>query len=172
LGSVVANGSGNFTFTLPQALASGQGIRTMSTSQQSGVIAGKGSGTTTQTSVLYTPVVPITTVTISGPTTGKTNTAYDFTIAVAPANVTVPLNYLISATGFQAQSIPNSTALTLEGPYTWSTAGVKTIEVRVENAGGVMTKTHQITISASGGGNPTPVPPSSSGKVYIPLVSR
>jgi len=172
LGSVVANGSGNFTFTLPQTLAAGQGIRTMSTSQQSGVIAGKGAGTTTQTSILYTPVVPIASVTIGGPTTGMTNTSYEFTIAVGPANVTLPLNYLISATGYQPQSIANSTALALEGPYSWSTPGVKTIEVRVENAGGVMTRSHQITISAPTGGTPTPVPPSSSGKIFIPVVSR
>lgn len=166
LGSVIANGSGNFTFTLPQALTAGQGIRTMSTSMANGVMAGYGAGTTTQTSRLYTPPVAIGSVVVNGPATGVTGTEYDFDINVGPVNVTTPLDYLVSATDMTPITLDDSDELALVGSFVWTTPGVKTITVRATNVLGPMTGTFQITISnppSSGGGG---------GKVYIPLVER
>jgi hypothetical protein len=53
LGATVANGSGNWSATLPFALSSGQGIRTTSTTAQFNTISGMSAGTTTKLSELY-----------------------------------------------------------------------------------------------------------------------
>lgn len=53
LAVVNANGSGNWTATLPAALAFGQGLRTTSTTAQNNTISGMSLGTTTGLSVLY-----------------------------------------------------------------------------------------------------------------------
>jgi hypothetical protein len=53
---VTADGSGNWTATLPAALTPGQGIRTTSTTAAYGTIASLSAGTTTGLSDVYTPV--------------------------------------------------------------------------------------------------------------------
>lgn len=170
LGSATANGSGNWSFTLPQALTDSQGLRTISTVQSSGVISGKGAGTSAQNSVLYTPVVPITAVTITGPTTGVVNDVKGYTITVSPANATLPIDYEITVTGYTPQTISGSDAIELEGDFAWPTPGAKIFTVRAENAGGAASKTVSITITQPGGGGGGGG--TGSGKVYIPIVNR
>ncbi|MEM7708588.1 MAG: hypothetical protein AAF358_23735 [Pseudomonadota bacterium] len=58
LGSATANGSGDFTFTLPSNIGGGQGIRTTSTSQADNVIPGTLAGTTSEPSELFVPILP------------------------------------------------------------------------------------------------------------------
>jgi hypothetical protein len=59
LGSATANASGNWSFTLPAALAFGQGLRTTSTTAQYGTISGMNAGTTVGLSALYKPTQKI-----------------------------------------------------------------------------------------------------------------
>jgi hypothetical protein len=53
LAVVIADASGNWAATIPAPLASGQGIRTISTSAQYNTIPLMGAGTTAGLSVLY-----------------------------------------------------------------------------------------------------------------------
>ena len=50
---VTANASGNWSATLPAPLATGQALRTTSTTAQNNTITGMSLGTTTGLSVLY-----------------------------------------------------------------------------------------------------------------------
>ncbi len=167
LGSATANGSGNWSFTLPQALTDSQGLRTISTVQSSGIISGKGAGTSAQNSVLYTPIKPLTGVTITGPTSSLVNNVNGYTISVTPANATLPIDYEIIVTGFNPQTISGSDAIELKGDFAWTVPGAKTFTVRAENAGGAVSRTISITVTQPGGGGGT-----SNGKVYIPIVNR
>lgn len=170
LGSVTANASGAFTFVLAQPLAAGQGLRTMSTPQSSGIISGKGAGTTVQNSPLYTPIKPITAITIAGPVTGTVSSVYRYTITVTPGDATLPVDYLVTVTGYNPQAINGSDDLVLAGDFSWSTPGAKSFTVRAENAGGVVTNSIQVNISnPDNPGNPGG---GSGNKVYIPLVGK
>jgi hypothetical protein len=58
LAVVTADAQGNWSATLPQPLAAGEGIRTTSTTAQWGTIANMSAGTTTGLSELYLPTAP------------------------------------------------------------------------------------------------------------------
>jgi hypothetical protein len=58
LAVVTADAQGNWTATLPRALAAGDGIRTTSTTAQWGTITNMGAGTTTGLSEFYPPTAP------------------------------------------------------------------------------------------------------------------
>lgn len=53
VGSAIADGNGNWSFTLPAPLTAGAGLRTMSTPQNSSIIGSYGAGTTTGISERY-----------------------------------------------------------------------------------------------------------------------
>jgi hypothetical protein len=53
LGTAIADANGNWTLTLPAPLVAGQGLRTVSTTRDYGVIANFEAGTSTQMSALY-----------------------------------------------------------------------------------------------------------------------
>ncbi|MFN8444391.1 MAG: hypothetical protein U0175_26645 [Caldilineaceae bacterium] len=90
LGEATADSNGNFSFSMTQTLPSGVGIRTSSTTQSAGVIGNYLAGTTTQFSKLY---LPMSSVVISGPSTGSVGITYTFTITVSPVGATIPLSY-------------------------------------------------------------------------------
>jgi len=185
LGSALADANGDFSFTLSQPLPAGAGLRTNSTTQSSGVIGSYFAGTTTKTSKLF---LPMTSLTIKGPTTGQPGVEYKFPITVSPAGATAPFSYTVNTTDF-SPLIEEFDSPTVTATYTWATGGVKTIEVTVANDLGSLTTTHQIEISGSGSETPTPTPTStpsgptptptatstpgaSSQGVYLPLVTR
>jgi len=101
------------------------------------------------------PVPPCTTapaieVTISGPTTGITNTAYTFTATVSPFTAAQPITYAWQATG--QPPVTHTDGLSDTVIFTWPTSGTRTITVTATNAEETATDTHVITI-----GRPVPV---------------
>ncbi len=95
-------------------------------------------------------LVALTGVSIDGPAEGRVNTSYAFAATVAPVTATSPITY----TWTPAPSGGQGTAVAI---YIWPTAGIKTISVTAENAGGSAIDTHQIGIAY---------------EVYLPLVLR
>ncbi len=103
-----------------------------------------------------TPCTALTGVTISGPTSGYTNTQYAFTAAPTPANATTPITYTWSPA-------PDSGQGTATARYTWQTVETKAITVTAQNCGGSAVDTHTVTIA------PRPV---LSRFIYLSLVLR
>ena len=106
-------------------------------------------GTVTETFqiTISTPETAMDEVSVTGPSTGVINNAYDFTITVTPAGATTPLNYAVNATDATEQTLSSQNSA-IVATYTWTTPGVKTITVTVENDLGTVTETFEITISA------------------------
>jgi hypothetical protein len=101
--------------------------------------------TTTVTSI------PLTGVTIDGPTSGYINIPYTFTARIAPPTATLPITCAWSPT----PALEEGCALVT---YTWSTTGAKTITVTATNAGGTASDTHPFLVEWR--------------KVYLPMVLR
>jgi hypothetical protein len=90
--------------------------------------------------IVFKPsVVPLTGVTISGPTTGVVQTGYTFTANVSPPTATTPITYTWLP---PPDNGPGMAVVT----YTWSTTGPKMITVTATNIWGTATDTHVITI--------------------------
>jgi uncharacterized repeat protein (TIGR01451 family) len=97
--------------------------------------------TVTATATVTTTVtsIPLTGVTIDGPTSGYVNTPYTFTARVTPTTATLPIAYTWSPTPALGQGFAVVT-------YTWSTTGAKTISVTTTNAGGTASDTHPFLV--------------------------
>jgi PKD repeat protein len=93
-------------------------------------------------------------VTISGPTSGYTNTAYTFDGTIAPPNATAPVTYTWSPE-------PDSGQSTASTDYSWTSPGTYTVTLTAENCGGIVSDTHTITIIEQ-----------QMYSVYLPLVRR
>lgn len=145
LGSTTADSNGDFTFTMTDTLPSGAGIRTNSTTQAAGVIGSYGAGTTAATSKLF---LPMTSVEIDGPTAGEVGVSQPFTITVSPAQATAPFTYTVEFT--DAEPLVNvSESNSIIATATWSSDGVKEVDVTVTNDLGSVSATHEITISGA-----------------------
>ncbi|MBX3014093.1 MAG: hypothetical protein KF832_21410 [Caldilineaceae bacterium] len=162
LGSAIADNNGDFSFTLSQPLASGEGLRTGSTTQSAGVIGNYLAGTTTKLSKLYLPMQALL---IVGPVTGTVGSSYQFTITVDPPTATAPFNFAVSTTDFAPQSSNGNTTGGVIATYTWTTPGVKQLNVTVTNDLGSVSAAHPITLTASGTGSGNSV-------VYLPMIRQ
>jgi len=89
---------------------------------------------------------PLNSVTIAGPTSGYTGTAYGFTAAVMPVNATAPITYIWTPQPDGSLLLPGRSVVT----YTWTTTGTHAITVVAENCGGVVTATYAIRIFPRG----------------------
>lgn len=95
---------------------------------------------------------PITSVTISGPTSGDTDTGYIFSASVQPSGATLPLNYVWSSDNLvSGQGTPSAT-------YRWSDAGTYQVTVSASNCGGSKNDSHDIKIGGA--------------YIFLPLVMR
>ncbi|MFK7805991.1 MAG: hypothetical protein AB8G95_30460, partial [Anaerolineae bacterium] len=142
--SVDADSDGKFSFELPAALATGEGLRTMATTNSSGVIGTFGPGTTSEASQLYTP---ITDITFTGPITGFTGVPYQINFQVHPVAVTLPITYSVEITdrsGVIEEVLDDRLANVV---YTWDTPGTKTIQVTADNGLSSRTESVQIEIA-------------------------
>jgi uncharacterized repeat protein (TIGR01451 family) len=83
---------------------------------------------------------PLTGVSISGPTSGVTDTAYVFTSDLVPPNATVPVTYTWSPA-------PDSGQGTASATYQWTAPGTYTLTLTAENCGGVSSAQHVIVIA-------------------------
>jgi hypothetical protein len=160
LGTTTADAEGNFTFTLPQVLASGTGIRTNSTSQSSGVIPNYGAGTTTRTSKLY---MALSSIEITGPMSGTVGESYAYTFTVRPEDVPTPLDYIVSATDKTDSTLNDTTTTVTTITYQWNTPGVKTIAVTVKDELNTITETLEVTIAP---------PPQTDSLMYMPKLEK
>jgi len=161
LGSTTADSNGDFTFTLTDTLPSDAGIRTSSTTQAAGVIGSYGAGTTTELSQLF---LPLTGVTIDGPTSGTVGESYMFTVTVAPPNATTPIDYTVAATDIVTETLTSDSQVVV-ATFTWGSSGVKTVEVTAANVLSTATASRQIEIAAA----PTPQP---ADAIFLPLVRK
>ncbi len=85
-------------------------------------------------------LVPLTGVTISGPTTGTVGNFYNFTASVTPPTATRPV-YTWSSAGLVSGQGTSSAR------YRWTAPGTYTITVWAENPAGVVSDTHVIVIT-------------------------
>ncbi|MCX7683262.1 MAG: hypothetical protein N2508_15070 [Anaerolineae bacterium] len=89
--------------------------------------------------------VAVTSVTISGPTSGSLRNSYTFIATVSPANATLPITYTWQATD-QAGVTRVSSSTSDQVSFTWNTVGLKEVSVTARNAGGTVSARHYINI--------------------------
>ena len=102
-----------------------------------------------------TSCITLTSVSITGPTEGYTDTLYAFTADVTPPDATPTITYTWTPT----PAAGSGAVVT----YTWATTGAKTITITAENCGGavkVVSDPHTIIIEAR------------QQHIYLPLVLR
>ncbi|CAG0936329.1 Amylopullulanase [Thermoflexales bacterium] len=117
------------------------------------VTATNAGGTVTAThtiSITTLPPLPImpSAIAVTGSPTGTSSTQYTFNASVDPISVTLPITYVWQATD---QSVVTHAGINDRSDavnFVWPTAGVKVITVTATNAGGAVTDTHTITITA------------------------
>lgn len=111
-------------------------------SQQVQVTITDGQGNQAQASHSIAIAVPLNSVTISGDTTGNTNTEYQFSATIDPTDATTPLSYswLLEPKAGQGTSAAT---------YEWANQGLQTISVTVSNVAGSVQDSHQIDINAA-----------------------
>lgn len=105
--------------------------------------------------------VALDSATISGVTTGQTNTLYTFTAAYSPASAATPVSY-------NWQPEPNTGQNTANAAYSWAGAGTMNISVTISNGVNNVAGSHAVTVIAPV--IPTPVP--SGNQLYLPAIQR
>jgi len=138
-GTTYADKNGVWNFTLPRALAEGEGLRTLSTTRDYGVVPYFEAGTSSRLSALFEPqpLIPVSGVVISAtPPDGgyRLNTTYPFTAFVSPLTATLPITYTWEATD-RLQLTERDGLTNLYEPI-WYIAGTKYLTVTVENGVG------------------------------------
>jgi len=88
--------------------------------------------------------IPLTSVTLEGPTSGYTGTVYAFDSTITPLDATRPITYEWLPSPLSGQGTSNAS-------YRWDDPGIYSITLRAENIGGAVTDTHMITIEGSCG---------------------
>jgi hypothetical protein len=101
--------------------------------------------------------VPLTGVTLSGPSSGRTGQTLTFTASPQPSNATAPVDFTWSADGLAGgQGTASAT-------YNWGSTGNKTVQVTARNCGGQdFSDSQSVTISEE----------ALDEHVYLPLVVR
>ena len=110
------------------------------------------------------PDVAPTAVSLTGPTTGFTNTTYTFNADVLPISTTLPLTFTWTADG-QTDSSQLRLSLTDAISYSWATTGIKVISVTATNGFGSVTAVHTIVITQ-------PIEPPPSYNLYLPFMAK
>ncbi len=137
LGSTTADVDGNWSFILPAPLDEGQGLRTISTARDYGVVEDFEAGTSSKLSSLFKPQPPTPpdSVEITGPTGDLLiGEEYSFIATVSPVSTTLPITYVWQATD-QAMVV-NTGGLDNDVSFSWDDPGVKAITVTASNAHG------------------------------------
>lgn len=109
------------------------------------------------------PAVPMTGVSVVGPTMGEVGQRYQFTITVVPNQATGPFNYTVNSTDHDPLTSDNNDSPSVIATLTWVTPGVKTIAVVVETEQGEVQNTFNITIAA---------PTQSGASLFMPKLRR
>ncbi len=166
LGEATADGNGNWSATLSRPLNDNEGLRTQSMANQNGVIHNFGAGTTSKLSdTLYLPEQAPTSVSISGPTTGKTGIEYAFNITVNPDDVSLPIDFTITGDLNTIETTLNDNQAVLR--VTWNSTGSKSFTVTADNGvGSAVMANHTINITSPD------EPGTSDFFIYLPLIQR
>ena len=107
-------------------------------------------------------------IAVSGPTSGVVGTQYAFQAAVTPAHATSPVTYGWQVSG--AAPITHTVGLSDTLALSWSAAGTYSFTVSAANAaGGPVSASHTITITAGAEATVTPGTPATL--VYTPTTS-
>lgn len=163
LGAATADVDGDWSLTLPAALAAGQGLRTISTARDYGVVAGFEARTSSKLSALFKPQPPtaLSSVEITGPAGNLlVDTSYTFTASVRPVTATLPITYVWEATGLANQTSTGGVENSVQ--FTWSSPGAKTVKVTASNRLGSKSDTYAVTI----------VEETRDFYIYLPLLLR
>jgi len=87
-------------------------------------------------------LVPLESVSISGPSTGYTNTVYVFAATFTPVSTTLPVNYTWSSDGLVGGQETDTAS------YSWMETGSKTVTLQASNCGGTDDDVRTIAIGA------------------------
>lgn len=85
--------------------------------------------------------VPLTGLSVSGPTQGVVDMAYTFTAQATPSGATKPVVYT-----WEADEQPPSSGGQVIKSYTWTSPGMKHITATVQNCGGTFVQHHWISV--------------------------
>lgn len=94
--------------------------------------------------LIKAPVVPQE-IALYGPAEGDVQSSLTFTATTSPISTTLPIRYIWEATDQAPITITNG--LESSADYSWDAPGTKTITVTVSNIYGLLSTTHQITLS-------------------------
>lgn len=117
--------------------------------------------------------VTLTSATIGGPTSGQTDTNYNFTATYLPTNAAMSVTYSWSPEPLSGQGTANAT-------YVWTSAGTPEISVTIGNGVNTVTTKLILTITEPVPSTPTPSatptsipqPPATPNSLYLPVVRR
>jgi len=100
-----------------------------------------------------------TAVSLTGPTTGETNTSYDFTADISPSFASTPITYTWEISG--QTTITNTGGISNTVSLSWDSVGSKEVVVTaVNDTGFSVTQTHTIDIALQ------------EQKIYLPVVLK
>ncbi|MCB8925703.1 MAG: hypothetical protein H6652_08770 [Ardenticatenaceae bacterium] len=100
-----------------------------------------------------------TAVSLTGPTTGETNTSYDFTADISPSFASTPITYTWEISG--QTTITNTGGISNTVSLSWDSVGSKDVVVTaVNDTGFSVTQTHTIDITLP------------EQKIYLPVVLK
>jgi hypothetical protein len=146
-GRATTDGNGDWSLTLPRALGANEGLRTLSTVRNYGVIKYYEIGSSSKLSVLFQPQPPTgpSSVQIITPT-GTLWTDHDiyFVANVSPTNTTLPITYTWEATDLVSQTVRGGVERAMS--FKWNQGGSKTIKVTATNAYGNVMDTATVNI--------------------------
>ena len=137
LGRAQADVDGDWNFTLPRALTENEGLRTISTIRNYGVIDKYEIGSSSKLSILFEerPATGITSVEIVTPT-GDLWTGDDlyFVANVSPVEATLPITHVWEATDLVSQTVRGGVEKAVT--FNWDSPGSKTVHVTAYDYGG------------------------------------
>jgi hypothetical protein len=147
LGRAQADVNGDWNFTLPRALTEDEGLRTISTIRNYGVIKYYEIGGSSKLSALFMeqPPTGVSEVAITPPT-GDLWTGDDlyFVANVSPVETTLPITYTWTATGLPDQVVRGGVEKAVS--FNWETPGTKTVQVTAVNAYGSANSSVEVTV--------------------------
>ncbi len=153
-GRTTADVNGDWSLTLPRALTANEGLHTISTPRNYGVIRNYEIGSSSKLSALFQERDPLGLSNVgiitptADPATGElwTNVDHYFVAQVSPVEATLPITYVWEATGLVSQTVHGGVEKAV--PLNWDIPGTKVVQVTAYGYGGssvVDTVTVEIT---------------------------
>jgi hypothetical protein len=146
LGTALADANGDWSLTLPAPLGPTEGLRTVSTARDYGVVESFEAGTSSALSELYFGLAPtpLSTLDLAGSSSLTTGVTGYFTATITPVEATRPITYHWQATE-QSPLTERGETVGLAS-FTWDTPGQKLVTVTVSNPENVLTETLTVTV--------------------------